>query len=133
VAQKHMGRPRKYHTNAERYRAYRQRKRQARLAKRLSVHFSSDIDAWDTPQGVFDALDAEFHFDTDVCADAGHAKCPQYFTREQDGLRQAWRGTCWMNPPYGAEIDRWVQKAYESSLFGATVVCLLPARVDTRW
>jgi hypothetical protein len=33
------GRPRKYTTDAERARAYRQRKRQARLAQAISVHF----------------------------------------------------------------------------------------------
>lgn len=38
-----------------------------------------------------------------------------------------------MNPPYGREIGKWVRKAYESSLGGTTVVCLLPARTDTRW
>ena len=35
-----------------------------------------------------------------------------------------------MNPPYGREIGKWVKKASESN---ATVVCLLPARTDTRW
>jgi hypothetical protein len=30
-------------------------------------------------------------------------------------------------------IGQWVQKAYESAQLGALVVCLLPARVDTRW
>lgn len=39
-----------------------------------------------------------------------------------------------MNPPYGREIAAWVEKAYRSAKEnGATVVCLLPARVDTRW
>jgi len=38
-----------------------------------------------------------------------------------------------MNPPYGRVIGQWVKKAYESSLDGATVVCLLPARTDTSW
>ena len=38
-----------------------------------------------------------------------------------------------MNPPYGREIGKWVRKAYESYLRGATVVCLLPARTDTAW
>lgn len=38
-----------------------------------------------------------------------------------------------MNPPYGREICKWMQKAYESSLSGATVVCLVPARTDTKW
>lgn len=38
-----------------------------------------------------------------------------------------------MNPPYGRTIKQWMQKAYESSLKGATVVCLVPARTDTAW
>ena len=37
-----------------------------------------------------------------------------------------------MNPPYG-QIKHWIQKAYESSLMGATVVCLIPSRTDTRY
>lgn len=38
-----------------------------------------------------------------------------------------------MNPPYGRGIAAWVEKAYRSSLEGSRVVCLLPARTDTRW
>lgn len=38
-----------------------------------------------------------------------------------------------MNPPYGRNIGKWVEKAYKSSLDGATVVCLLPVRTDTAW
>lgn len=38
-----------------------------------------------------------------------------------------------MNPPYGREIGKWVQKAYESAQQGATVVCLIPSRTDTKW
>jgi site-specific DNA-methyltransferase (adenine-specific) len=33
-----------------------------------------------------------------------------------------------MNPPYGLEIGKWIQKASQHK-----VVCLLPARTDTRW
>lgn len=38
-----------------------------------------------------------------------------------------------MNPPYGSAIGDWMAKAYISSLQGATVVCLVPARTDMRW
>lgn len=38
-----------------------------------------------------------------------------------------------MNPPYGVEIGRWMRKAYAASRAGATVVCLVPARTDTKW
>ena len=52
---------------------------------------------------------------------------------DDNALTQEWNGTCWMNPPYGREISKWVEKAYESALNGATVVCLLPSRTDTKW
>jgi hypothetical protein len=39
-----------------------------------------------------------------------------------------------MNPPYGrGEINKWMNKAYGESVKGATVVCLVPARTDTKW
>lgn len=39
-----------------------------------------------------------------------------------------------MNPPYGREIGKWVEKAKLSSITNlATVVCLVPARTDTKW
>lgn len=100
---------------------------------KMSVHFSSKTDEWPTPQDFFDKLDAEFHFELDVCATPENAKCDRYFTKRENGLLQKWEGVCWMNPPYGREIGQWVKKAYESALEGATVVCLLPARTDTGW
>ena len=92
--------------------------------------FSSKTDMWETPQNFFDELNKEFHFTCDVCAIEENAKCAKFYTPEQDGLKQTWGGVCWMNPPYGREIGKWVKKASESN---ATVVCLLPARTDTRW
>ena len=41
---------------------------------------------------------------------------------------------CWMNPPYGRAIAKWVKKAFDTAAQGnGTVVCLLPARTDTAW
>lgn len=97
------------------------------------VMFSSKTDLWETPQYLFDKLDSEFYFDVDVCALPDNAKCKKYYTPEQDGLSQPWTGVCWCNPPYGREIGKWVEKAYNSAKDGALVVMLLPARVDTRW
>ena len=99
----------------------------------MSVHFSSATDLWATPQDFFDRYNARFGFNLDVCASNANAKCERFFTKADAGLAQDWRGVCWMNPPYGREIGHWMRKAYESSLEGATVVCLVPARTDTRW
>lgn len=95
-----------------------------------NVHFSSATDMHSTPQGFFDELNAEFGFTTDVCAIQENAKCDKFFSPEQDGLTQEWQGVLWMNPPYGKTISKWVKKAYEC---GSIIVCLLPARTDTRW
>lgn len=96
--------------------------------------FSSATDLWATPADFFAALDFVFGFETDVCATQENAKCERFFSPEIDGLKEEWTGTCWMNPPYGKTIGAWVKKAYESAKKNrATVVCLLPARVDTKW
>ena len=96
--------------------------------------FSSKTDLWATPQDFYNMLNTKFKFETDVCAIAENAKCENYYSPEKNGLAQEWKGTCWMNPPYGHEIGDWMKKAYTSAKEnGATVVCLVPARVDTRW
>ena len=99
----------------------------------MNVHFSSATEMWATPQEFFDKYNELYKFETDVCASLENAKCEKYFTEEDNGLEQDWEGSCWMNPPYGRTIKSWMKKAYESSLNGATVVCLVPSRTDTVW
>ena len=101
----------------------------------MSVHFSSKTDLWATPIEFYRKYDEKFNFALDVCATDENAKCDNYFTEKIDGLTQDWTGygNVFMNPPYGREIIHWMRKAYESSLSGATVVCLVPARTDTKW
>ncbi len=100
-----------------------------------SVHFSSATDEWETPQALFEELSWLFGgFTLDPCATPENAKCARFFTRAEDGLSQSWTGhKVFLNPPYGRDIGRWVRKAFEESLNGALVVCLLPARTDTSW
>lgn len=101
--------------------------------RKMAVHYSSERMDWETPRDFFDRLDQEFEFELDVCATPETAKCQRYYTPETDGLARNWTGTCWMNPPYGSEIADWMEKAYNESLNGATVVCLVPSRTDTNW
>jgi phage N-6-adenine-methyltransferase len=86
--------------------------------------FSSNTDMWGTPIELFRQLDNEFHFNTDVCAVASNAKCSHYYSPKQNGLEQEWRGVCFMNPPYGRQIGKWVKKAYESTLRGGHNCCM---------
>jgi site-specific DNA-methyltransferase (adenine-specific) len=87
---------------------------------------------WATPQALFNSLNKEFNFTLDPCSTDENAKCTKHYTQKDDGLAQDWSGErVFMNPPYGRVIGEWVAKA---STGGADiVVCLLPARTDTRW
>lgn len=96
--------------------------------------FTSRSEEWSTPQHLFDKLDRKYHFTLDPCATRDNATCKRFFTKAEDGLKQKWTGRVVMNPPYGREITMWVQKAFEEAQQNAElVVCLLPARTDTRW
>lgn len=99
------------------------------------VLFSSASDNWATPQDLFDKLNEEFKFNLDPCADEQNHKCDTYFTKEVNGLTQDWGGyRVFCNPPYGREIYRWCEKAYNESLKPNTlVVMLIPSRTDTKY
>ena len=95
--------------------------------------FTSITDDYETPQYIFDQLNAEFHFTLDPCASDKNAKCEKYYTKEQDGLSQDWSGEIvYCNPPYGREMSKWIQKCYEHFVAGGTAVMLIPARTDTK-
>lgn len=108
------------------------------MSKLSRVHFSSESGEWETPQVLFDLLDEEFHFTLDVCATPENAKCRQFFTESDNGLKQNWWGeVCWMNPPYGRGIGKWLKKAWMGAGFApwspGTIVCLVPVRTSTAW
>jgi len=96
----------------------------------------STHDEWETPQWLFDELNAEFRFKLDPCSRGGNNKCENHFDAAKvDGLEQDWwpYRSVFMNPPYGRAIGHWIEKAYKESLHGCTVVCLIPARTDTKY
>lgn len=88
---------------------------------------------WETPQPFFDYLNSIYHFNQDVCANEFNYKMKPYFTIKDDALKQEWKGTCFMNPPYGYEIYWWIKKAYDEGRKGNKIVCLLPSRTDNSW
>ena len=97
--------------------------------------FSSKKSDWETPHELFDALNKEFRFTLDVCASDKNAKCINYLTPKTDFLK--WMvlpgERCFMNPPYGRQIGKFIKHAYMQSQVSDVFVCLLPARVDTSW
>lgn len=90
------------------------------------VHFTSSHQDWKTPKALYQALDAEFHFDFDPCP----AK-PTF-----DGLAIEWGDRNFVNPPYGRgknSTGPWAKKALEESRKGKLVVMLVASRTDTLW
>jgi len=94
---------------------------------------TSNTSEWETPQDFFDEVNKEFDFGLDACATRENAKVTPFYSKLTDGLEHDWDWASggkwtWMNPPYGREISKWVEKASHHK-----TVCLLPARTDTRW
>jgi len=89
----------------------------------MNIHFSSQRLDWKTPKVVYQILDSEFKFDHDPCP-------PDY---KIDGLTSEWGKSNFVNPPYGRELSKWMEKGFDEWKKGKTVVFLIPSRTDTRW
>lgn len=97
---------------------------------------TSSKDDWETPQKLFDELNAKYSFTLDPCCTHENKKCEKHFTEEDDGLSQSWAGErVYCNPPYGRGIGKWVEKCYNETHGGGCplVVALIPARTDTSY
>ena len=89
---------------------------------------------YETPKEYFNELNEEFNFTLDPCCTIENAKCDKFYTKDDDGLLQDWSNDIvFMNPPFGTSIKFWIEKAYKESILGAIVVCLIPARTDTKY
>ena len=100
--------------------------------------FESAKQDWETPSVLFDRLNNEFCFTTDLAADINNTKCEHFLSEDDDVLNKRWEGICWLNPPYGSSagsrLRDWVKKSYdESQKENCTIVMLVPARTNTKW
>jgi len=97
--------------------------------------FSSATNEWATPIEFYNKLNKIYRFTLDPCCTKETAKCYNFYTQQDDGLSKSWEGhTVFMNPPYGSEIKNWIKKAFEEGKkLGTIVVCLIPARTDTKY
>lgn len=91
-------------------------------------------DRW-TPLNLWIPWNDRWQFTLDVAASRSNYLGDRYFTLEDDGLTQSWRGErVWCNPPYSAMRD-WVEKAWCEVCEGCPLVVMLaPAnRTEQRW
>lgn len=66
-------------------------------------------DEWLMPPDLLSKLG---DFDLDPCSPISPpwTTAKRAYTIEDDGLAQPWSGRVWMNPPYGAEAARWLER-----------------------
>lgn len=99
------------------------------------IHYRSETNEWETPNDLYQELDKEFHFTLDPCCTIKNCKCSKGFAIDNgfDGLKESWKGeTVFMNPPYGREVGKWIEKAYNESNY-TKIVCLVFSKTDTIW
>ena len=84
-------------------------------------------DEWLTPRWILDALG---RFDLDPCAPVKRPwpTASRHMMKNFDGLKRAWNGRVWLNPPFGREWPKWVEKLAAHG----DGVALLAARTETR-
>lgn len=85
-------------------------------------------DDWVTPRELVAALGA---FDLDPCVPGSMpwATAARMLTRDDDGLASAWQGRVWLNPPYGPEAARWLERLAHHG----NGIALIFARTETAW
>ena len=102
---------------------------------RLGHEQNPDDNEYATPPEIWRPLArAVGGFDTDPASGAEPEPiATTRYTAEDDGLRQAWAGWCWLNPPWSSNGDgsakkRWARKARNEAARDAVdgVVMLLP-------
>lgn len=96
----------------------------------LSGHQRSTTDqsdTWLTPPEILKALG---EFDLDPCTPEimPWETAKNRYTKQDDGLIQPWSGRVWMNPPFGKEASKWMEKISEHG----NGIALIPARTETK-
>lgn len=84
-------------------------------------------DEWLTPKYITDALGP---FDIDPCSPVVRPwdTASLHYNKDNDGYTKKWDGFVWMNPPYGKETSKWMNKLKEHS----NGIALIFVRTETK-
>ncbi len=89
------------------------------------VMFSAATGDHETPDDLFDQLNAEFHFGLDAAANEANHKCERWLgpgglvPDALSGVRwshYAEGKPIWLNPPYGRGIEAWLETAFAEAM-----------------
>lgn len=88
---------------------------------------TANNDEWLTPPEIIKALGP---FDLDPCAPVNRPwdTASRHYTVQDNGLTQPWYGRVWLNPPYGRETFKWMERLSEHG----NGIALIFARTETR-
>lgn len=108
--------------------------------KKPHVANNSGCNEWYTPDEyielAWDVL-GEIDLDPASCEFANRTiQAKQYFTVEQDGLRQEWHGRVWMNPPYSAELVQQFSAKFSDEYEKGNIeegIALVNNATETNW
>jgi len=83
---------------------------------------------WLTPPAILKHLGK---FDLDPCSPTNRPwdTAKHHFTIEDNGLIKPWGGRVWLNPPYGAQTPKWMQKMATHNGGG---IALIFVRTETK-
>jgi len=99
------------------------------MSKGIGGHqraYKGKTDEWLTPPEIIESLGK---FDLDPCSpiDRPWATADIHYTIEDDGLNKNWNGRVWLNPPYGPQTGKWLDKLSKHG----NGVALIFARTET--
>ncbi len=82
-------------------------------------------DDWLTPPEILRAL-GRFDLDPCACRNQPWRTAERMIAPPADGLAAEWHGRVWLNPPYGSQVRRWVERLSEHG----DGIALVPARTE---
>ena len=107
---------------------------------RLHVAHNSGNNEWYTPEMIIEAARTvlgRIELDPASCEYANRTvKAEKYYSIENDGLKQDWKGRVWMNPPYAAKlIPLFCEKLKEYLKNGdvSEAIILVNNATETQW
>lgn len=101
---------------------------------------SSVSNEWYTPAAFVEAARrvlGGIDLDPASCAQANETvRAARYYTEDDDGLSQPWKGRLWLNPPYGGQAGAFVTRLVQQHDAGnvtAGIALITALTTDTNW